>query len=164
MTKKTLLIPVSALVLTMGVIYAAPSMVSAQVSDSSIPPLAQRIAERFKLNPEEVQQVFSEYKDEMHAEHEARMLDKFDQLVSEGKITEDQRNAIVDKLTTLREEHDSQAWQSLSKEERRKKMESKHEELKAWAEAQGIELDVIMPKVMMHHKGPRGEFKPLLEE
>ena len=96
------------------------------------PPIIQKLADRFGLNVEEVQDVFEEER----AEHHAQMLDSFEdrlsQAVTDGKITEEQKQKILDK-------HEA--------------MQAYREELKTWAEEQGIEFPFMAMFGGHHHGG-----------
>jgi hypothetical protein len=110
--------------------------------------LVQKIADKFNLNKDEVQAVFDESHKERHAEMKAKFEDTLSQYVSEGKITEEQKQKILEKHKEMQSEREAnrEAFRNLSDEERRAQMEQKHAELKQWAEENGIELEYLMPK------------------
>lgn len=92
---------------------------------------AHALASRFNLNVDEV----TAFLDEQHAQHkqelfedmEDRLTDRLDQAVADGKLTAEQKASIL----------------------------AKHEEMKTWADAQGIDMKWIggMPmKMRTHHR------------
>jgi hypothetical protein len=107
--------------------------------------LVQRIAERFNLNQSEVQAVFDEVQQERHREMEAQYEARLNQAVADGKITEQQKQLILDKREELKRGHESmrESFENLSKEEAREKFEAQHMELKAWAEEHDIDLSLL---------------------
>ncbi len=120
------------------------SMVQAQgPADQSS--LIQKIAEHFGLNQDEVQTVFDEYRQEEHTQRQAEMQsrreEQLSQAVSDGKITEDQKTAILAKEAEMQQQMAN--LQDLSMDERRSQMESLHDEMKTWFESQGIDQSVI---------------------
>ncbi len=121
--------------------------------------LIQKLVEKFNLNKDEVQAVFDEERSERQAENQARFEERLSQAVSEGKITEDQKNLILEKHKELQEEraNEIEEWKDLSQEERKEKMEQRREEMKSWMEENGIDLDLMMilggPG---HGRGPGG--------
>lgn len=137
--KKKIVLPafLALAVLAVGILATG---VSAQ-DTSDYPPLVQRIANRFSINAGDVQEVFDEERDERHAEAFARFADRLDELVSDGKLTEDQKEAMMDKHAEM---HDAmEEYRSLSVEERREKMQTLHEEHQNWLEEQGIEENFL---------------------
>jgi aryl-alcohol dehydrogenase-like predicted oxidoreductase len=118
------------------------SYVSAQDS-SDYPPIVQMLAEKFNLNESDVQAVFDEEREDHHAQMQASWSERLDDLVNEGKITSDQKQAIMDKHEEM---HNKMLEiQSLEPEERHEKMRQIHDEFKTWAEEQGIDLPLLGP-------------------
>lgn len=123
---------------------------------------AQALATRFNLNVDEVKT----FLDEQHAEHkqdmlidmEARLNERLDQAVADGKITAEQKAAIVAKHDEVMSK--MEALKDASQEERHEAMKTLHEELKTWAESQGFDMKWIggMPMKMKfrHGFGPHG--------
>lgn len=132
MTKPALLI---ATVATIGIV-AVTSVSAEDAKDYG--PLVTKIASHFNLNPEEVEKVIVESREEHHADMVADWETRLSELVAKGEITEAQKQAI---LTKQQELHDKvAALEDLSPSERKEQMDGLHEELKAWADTQGIDL------------------------
>lgn len=117
---------------------------------------AQALATRFNLNVDEVKT----FLDEQHAEHKQDILsERLDQAVADGKITAEQKAAIIAKHDEMRAE--MEALKNLPEEERREAMKTHHDEMKSWAESQGLDMKWIggMPMKMKfrHGFGPHGE-------
>lgn len=117
------------------------------------PPIVQKLVERFGLNEDEVKAVFDEERTERQQQMQARFEERLNQAVSEGKITEEQKQAILAKKEEMQANFGQ--FKDLSPEERREKMEAHREEMKTWAEENGINLDSLP---MFLGKGPRGGF------
>lgn len=137
MKKKTTIILGSTLALLIGV-----GVVSAGTVTSN---LSQKIADKFSLNAEDVQKVIDENGGEMHARNGAGMETRLSDLVSEGKITEEQKVAILNKHEEMRNEMDN-----LSKEERNAKRDEHRVEMKSFFESIGVDSS-LFPQ-----NGPRG--------
>lgn len=138
---------VSAVGLGTGALYAAENKVMEFHPMSN---LASIIAQRFNLNEADVQQVIDEEHEKMRMEMDGkmaeRMKEKLAKAVEAGKLTQAQADAIVAKhqeMTALLE-----SLKDKTPEERRAALEAKHEELKAWAEEQGLAEN------FMHAFGP----------
>lgn len=140
--KKKVLLPTILAISVLVVGILAATNVSAQ-DTANYPPIVQKIADRFNLNVSEVEQVFDEARDERRAEMYANFADRLDDLVSEGKLTETQKEAVLDKHEEVQDK--MEALKDLAPEERREKAQAIHEEFKAWAEDQGIDLPLIGP-------------------
>ncbi len=127
-----------------GATLLGGALVSAQ-SNTNSTGIVDKIASRFNLNPSDVQQVF----DEAHQERESAMKQKVSEhlqsKVDDGTITNEQKSAIEAKLVEMDAKRDTLRDQELSPKERRDAMRSLHEELKTWADSQGIDLQSLLP-------------------
>ena len=130
------------LALSILVIGILATNVSAQ-DISNYPPIVQKIADRFNLNVSEVQQVFDEDRDAHRADMYAHFAERLNDMVSDGKLTETQKEAILDKHEEMQDKMEE--FKNLSVDERHEKMQALREEFKTWAESQGIDLSVIGP-------------------
>lgn len=135
-------------VIIIGASVLGSSKAFAQESSTQNPfnSLAQKIANKFGLNRDDVQAVFTEHKSEVKAKHSDRQEDRLSKLVSEGKITEAQKTLIINKQKELAEKRAANkgSLKDLSKEELRSKMEAERAELEKWAKDNGIDLKYLM--------------------
>ena len=95
-----------------------------------------------------------ELKEERIADAEDRFEERLDELVEDEKITEDQKEAILDKkeeLQTFKED-----LEDMTISEARDAMKDIHEELRDWAEENDISLRNFFPKDEAHAFGLRG--------
>jgi len=139
--KRKIFLP-AMLAFSIFVIGILATNVSAQ-DVSNYPPIVQKIADKFNLNVTEVQQVFDQDRDERRADRYAQFAEDLNDLVTEGKLTETQKEAILDKHEEMQDKMEE--FKTLSHEERHEKMQALREEFKSWAESQGIDLSVIGP-------------------
>lgn len=105
-------------------------------ADEAYAPIVQRIAERFDISVDEVQEVFDEYHDEKHTDMMARWEERLNDLVQQGKITEIQKEAVISKQVEIKEKIDT--LRDLQPEERRVEMSKIHEEFRTWASENGL--------------------------
>jgi len=137
---KKLLIPTLGLfaLVELGVLGA--SAVSAE--DNNYPPFVQGLAEKFGLNQDEVKTFFDEQMEVRHEEMIQAKEERLDQAVEDGVITEEQKQALINKWEELRQKH-----------------EAEREELQAWFEEQGIDQKSLRdywgfgPRGMHQHMG-----------
>ena len=118
------------------------------------PLLVERFAERFDLDPDEIMDFFDELKEERKADAEERFEDRLGELVEDEKITEDQKEAILDKKEELKTFKEGLEDMTIS--EAREAMKEIHEGLKDWAEENDLELKNFFPKEGAHSFGLRG--------
>ncbi|OGG13075.1 hypothetical protein A2773_01175 [Candidatus Gottesmanbacteria bacterium RIFCSPHIGHO2_01_FULL_39_10] len=127
----------------------------AKTTNSPMTSLITEISQKFGLNQADVQSVFDEHRNQMHERMQVELLERLSELVNEGKITETQKQLLLDKHKEMvvQRESDRQNWQTKTAEERKALMQTKHQELVNWAEVNGIDL-----KYLFHfgpHHGPK---------
>lgn len=124
-------------------------------SKKAYPPIVKKLVEKFDLDADEVNEVFEEAREERHKKMQARKKEKLDEAVEKGKITEEQKEALLEKMDELKQELGE--LKDLSPEERREAMKEHREEIRKWCEENDINLKDLKPgpngKGM---KGPRG--------
>lgn len=166
--KKSLLIPIVTVLVIGGAGLTAASAVRADDTASSQNSFVSRLAERFGLDATEVQTFMQEEHEtrqaERQAERQTRLEERLTQAVSEGSISEEQKQLLLNKHAELQAEREANRpemgeMHDLTDEERAAKRaerqatgEAKRAELEAWAHENGIDLSLLMPE-----KGERGE-------
>lgn len=120
--------------------------------------LIQALVEKFNLNQSDVEDVFNQHQEEMRKEGQARSEERLNQAVTDGKLTEEQKNLILQKREEMRNE-DHEDISNLSFEERRQLREEHREEMENWAEDNGIDMGYLHFKMGPDHGdggfGPR---------
>lgn len=121
MASKKIIIPALALgaLLLTGVL--AVNTIKAEEGDW-YPPIVRKLVERFNLNEDEVKTVFDEVREERREGRQARFEERLNEAVEEGTITEEQKNAILEKHAEM--------------QQRREQM---REEMKAWDEENSLD-------------------------
>ncbi len=143
--KKTLMIAGAVTTIGLAGSAAAVQAVSAQSNDS----LAQAIAQKFNLKQDDVQSVIDQQRQQNQAEHQAErkkhVEDKLTQAVSDGKITQEQKTKILAKLEELQSQHQQmrQEFKNMTPEQRKQTMQQHHDELKQWAQDNGIPTTIF---------------------
>jgi len=105
--------------------------------DSTYPPLVQKLIDRFNLNGDEVKQVFDEHRQERQQQMRAGLEERLGQAVSDGKITQEQKEAFLAKKEELMAECGEAGKQH-------------QQEMRTWAEENGIDMELF------HSFGNRG--------
>ncbi len=156
MTKKTVTTLALVTVLGLGGLGATSSFAqTTNTSDNHMTSLVQKIATKFGLKQADVQAVFDEEHQAREAAMEAKVETQLSQYVSDGKITEAQKQLILQKRKELAAKHETlrATMQNLTPEERKSKMEAERAELDAWAKQNGIDTQYLM---MFGGKGHHG--------
>ena len=132
-------------ILTLSALIAAGfftvNQAKAEDNGADYPPIIQRLIEKFNLDGEDVEEVFAEAREEKRSRMQAHFGERLSELVEEGQLTEEQKQAILAKKEAMRQE--SQNWQDLTLEEKREQMEQHREEMQVWAESEGIDLSLM---------------------
>lgn len=124
MEKKVLAIALTALLLA-GV-YGVSKVDADEAND--LPPVAEKLVERFNLNEDEVAGVFDEVRQERLQQRQEQIAARLDEAVEDGVITAEQKQALLDKQAEMQEKH-----------------EQLREEMKAWMESSGIDFEALAP-------------------
>lgn len=141
MNKKKIAIAIVALtILTLAGTIGVGKILAEDVNN--YPPIISKLVERFGLNEDEVKSVFDEARQEHQAQMQVKFEEKLNQAVNDGKISQEQKNKILAKHEEMCQNKEN--WQSLSKEEKREKARELKEEIKNWAEAEGINLKDVL--------------------
>src|SRR5688500_3501198 len=94
--KRKIFFPVLAIAI-IGMALTGANFVSAQDINGQTS-LITKIAQKFNLNEADVKAVFEEEKTARHAAMKAQMEEKLNQAIKDGKITEVQKQAILEKF------------------------------------------------------------------
>lgn len=142
--KKSLLVPALALTMAGTVLFATQTF--AQDTKDPQTSLVQKIAEKFNLNKDDVQKVFDEDRTNRASERNQKFESRLDQAVKDGKITEEQKKLILDKMSSMKATRTAEIekLKSMTPEQRREAMKTHKNDLKTWAEENGIDLKSIM--------------------
>ncbi len=132
-----------------GVVSAA----SRNLDENPDSGLAQRLATKFNLNKDDVSSELSSYRQERDAARESEMKQKLEESlqkkVDEGKLTSEQKTALLSKLEELHKKHQEarESGSEKSEEDRKTEREAERSELESWASEQGIsDLEDILPE------------------
>lgn len=146
---------------TAGIATAGIASAATDTSSNSTNPmssLVDAIASKFNLNKSEVQAVFDEQKTKMETEREAKVKEEVAQLVTDGKLTQAQADAINAKRAELQKEREANRDTATSKtrQEMKTEMEAKRTELEQWAKDNGISTEYLRYVMGGHGRGGHG--------
>jgi hypothetical protein len=125
---------------SLGVASAATSS-----STDGTSSLVDKIAKKFNLNASEVEAVFTQDRAEHQEARKQQVTDKLTQAVKDGKITEDQKQKILAKITEMQTARDANraAMKDKTEAERKAAMDAKKTELESWAKENNIPTDYL---------------------
>lgn len=103
----------------------------------------QSLVEKFNLNEDEVDSFLEEQRAARQEERKTEREEHLNQLVSEGKLTEDQKSALIEKMEENQAEREAnrEEFQNMTREERRAQRQEHRDEMDQWFEDQGIDKD-----------------------
>lgn len=160
MISKKKIISIFAIVLIFGSIFALPQQAYAANGGfwggNFFSGLIAFISQKFGLDKTQVQNAMQEYQVQVKAtitprptmspqDRQDREKKRLDNLVSSGKITTDQENAIISELETLRTKYNLGAQNNQTPVERKTQMDNMKNELDSWATSQGLDPKYVMP-------------------
>ena len=132
---------------TIGAITIAGSSAVLADDNNSNDNLAYKIAQKFNLNQNEVQAVINENNPLKHQ-------NRLDNLVKAGKITEAQKDLILNKM---QEWHDNKPdFSSMSKTDRQNAKQTQMNELQTWAKDNGIDPSIFENSMGKHGNREQG--------
>jgi hypothetical protein len=151
---------------TLGAGILTSSKVFAQTTPSGNNPMStliQKIATKFGLNTSDVQAVFDQDRTDQEAQQETDYEARLTQAVTDGKITEAQKQLILTKHKELEasRQNQMQNMQGKTDTERKAAMESERTALETWAKENNIDMSYLMGgRGMGHRGGPKGMGPP----
>jgi len=168
--EKNKIIPVVALSVFAVIGLVGIGSVFADSDDSNKDSRPQRIAEHFNLDLDSVNGFFEEERTIHQAEMQQRQAEKLAQLVTDGKITEDQKTAIASKYDEMRSEREEDRvekgeMRDMTFEERKAERAerviergSRHAEMDSWLEENNIGKDLLPALGLGSFGGRHGGF------
>lgn len=125
---------------------ASTGAVFAATTNDTNQSLASRIATKIGFKQEDVQKVLDAQHSIKQEDRQAHIASKLDQLVTDGKITADQKQKIIDKQKELetQREANKDSFKNLTPAERKAKMDAERTALEQWAKDNGIDIKYLM--------------------
>jgi hypothetical protein len=142
---KKLIVP--AAVMSIAVIPAATAAAATSTSSNNGQSLAQELADKFQLNKSDVQTVLDQHHQQMQQRRENRYEATLNQAVTDGKLTQAQKDAVLTEHNKLIAQ-----VQSASGTDKRQALQDAKTEAQAWAKQNKIDAKWLLP---MH--GPGGQ-------
>ncbi len=139
---------------TLGVIMASSVSASTAIeTQNPMQNLVNAIAQKFNINPVDVQKVFDEQKSQMQVKMQEKFTDKIKQAVASGKLTQDQANKVIAKRADLesKELDFKNSLNGKTKSEIKSMRKTQMTELKQWSDDNNIPMKYLLIG------GPRGE-------
>lgn len=137
--KRKMIIPTIALVAILGAVSIGTMPVSAQ--SNVYGNLVSKIAQRFNLKESDVQEVIDQVRVDRMNQMKANWETKLSQLVSDGKLTQSQKDELVKKHSELQNKITS--LKGLSPEEKKTKMKQIFDDFSKWANDKNINLKEV---------------------
>lgn len=155
---------VSGAVLSIGAASLGTAGLAQAATSSDTSPnqsIIEKLVSKFNLNKEEVQQLFDEDRTEREAERTQVMNDKINDLVTEGKLTQEQADKLIAKAKELQTQRESNrdSMNDKTDEERKEAMKAERESFTQWLSDNDIDEEYGR-LIMGHGPGGRGHGGP----
>jgi hypothetical protein len=137
--KRRVIIPTIALIAILGAVTIGTVSVNAQ--SPMYGNLVTEIAQRFNLKESDVQDVVNQVRTSQHTAMKLKWEERLSKEVTDGKITDAQKTAIIAKHDELQKQFD--ALSGLSKADRKAKISEIQAELKKWATDNGLDTKFL---------------------
>ncbi len=136
---------IAVLLFSTGMIYSVPLAHAQTPTQTPVQSLIERIASRFGLANQDVQNVFVEHKQNMMNVKMERYEEFLTKAVQDKKITEAQKKLLIDKYNEFaaQRKNEMNTWLSMTPQERADAMKKHREELESWAKSQNIDLSFL---------------------
>jgi hypothetical protein len=115
-----------------------------------------RLAEKLGLDESKIESAFDEMRAEHQAERQTQFEERLNQAVTDGEITEAQKQLILDKHEVLKAQHeaDFENKGEKTREEWRAERQAHREEMESWADENGIDLKYFFGGMGKFGDGP----------
>lgn len=165
MERNKIIIPLVVMVMGFGMLAVVPAAYAqtpgAPAHMGFFQGWVQFFAQKFGLEKTQVQNAMNEYHAQVKAnitprptlsaqQMQDREKSKLDGLVSSGKITTAQEQALMNELAALRQKYPFD--QNQTPDQRKTHMQAMQTDLKAWAQTQGIDPTLVMSRFGMRGK------------
>jgi hypothetical protein len=143
MNKKVVLAMLIVGIFSMGLMRA--SSIYASDKEENRSSLVRKIATKFGLKESDVQAVFDEEMGSRKSRMKQNFIDRVDQLVKDGKISQEKKDLILKKHDEVESKRDSQrtAFQSMTRGQRLEVQKKEHQEMQEWASANDIDIRLL---------------------
>lgn len=169
MIKKLTMTAIVLSLLVTGIAMSSTVFAQSTTVNDPMTNIVQKIADKFGLKKEDVQAVFDQERAERKSQIEEQYVAKLTQAVKDGKLTETQKQLLINKHTELSAQHQQLMLTMEGKtfEERKTAIEAnrtqrqrERKSLEEWATQNGIDVTYLMGGFDMHGRkgmGMRGK-------
>jgi flagellum-specific peptidoglycan hydrolase FlgJ len=137
---KKLIIPVVVLTLAAGSGATALAATDAASTNTNKQDLAQEIANKFHLNSSDVQAVIDQHHSEKQQDRETKYENMLTKAVTDGKLTDAQKQAVLTEHNKLVSE-----LKSTAQGDRKQTLKTVRQEAKDWASQNGVDAKWVLP-------------------
>ncbi len=143
------------LLLVAGTFASQSAFAQAQEGQGPMSSLVEKIATKFNLNKDDVQEIFDEDRKAHQTEMKANYEKKLSDAVASGKITEAQKALILQKHMEMQSTHiaNMESMKNLSQDARKAHFEKEKTALDAWAKENGIDTQYLFGLGGKGHRG-----------
>jgi len=161
MLSKKIIIPLIALAAFGLALFGLDQVYAQTAGTNKSSALVQMIAQKFGLDQGQVQSVFDQYRqdqrNQMQQKRQQNLEDSLSQALKDGKINETQKQAILARFGELKTNNDPNNFKNMAPDQRKEAFANRQNDLKTWAQSQGIDPTVLSGLLGMHRPGMWGK-------
>lgn len=135
----------AAIIAVVGASIIGASTVSAQDTDTNKVSMVKQLAQKLGIEESKIQTAMDSIHADRQAEMQKQMEARLIQAVTDGKITEQQKQLILKKHQEIQAEREAnrETIKNLTPEQRRAEMQEHKSEMEAWAKENGIDMSLF---------------------
>lgn len=145
MNKQSIAVIAAAVIIGVGTFGVSSVFAQDTTNAHPMDSLVQKIASKFNLKQNDVQAVFDEVRTERQKVMQTANEERLSQLVKEGKITEAQKQLLLQKHTEMQGKM-GERMRNLSPDEKQSQRNAKRAEMETWAKENNIDVQYLMPQ------------------
>jgi len=154
--KNKLILPAVAVLSVVGLAVGAVGASAHFMGQADNAEMTKTLAQKLGVSEDKIKQAFDDMHSERMTKMKADLESKLTQAVKDGKITEAQKSAILEKFGQVKVKT-FEKKEGMTEDQIKAEMESRKKELETWAQQNGIDLQVL--RELVGPKGKRGFVK-----
>lgn len=140
--KKKIILPVIGLAVLGSVLFGVTKVNAQTNNQTPLSGLVQMISQKFGLDQKQVQSVVDQYSQQRKADRQQKMQqgiqNRLDNAVKQRKITDAQKQAILNEITVLKNKYNPASFKNMTPEQKKQAIQNERADIQAFAKSQNI--------------------------
>lgn len=118
--------------------------------------MTKTLAQKLGVSEDKVKEAFDSIHKEQEATHKKELESRLTQAVSDGKINDSQKKAILERFDSMHEKMDPEKFKNMTEAQRKSEFENKKTEQENWAKENNIDQSTLRELMGFGKKGGMG--------